>query len=112
MSIAVCLGDYLHFYRSELSAVSGDHWINDNTSKEYMTIYTVQCLSCHNRKRMDEVKRFCKKNNLAYEERRISYNKFWQDQARVYTQKFGVETPFILHKNKAINLYDELEKLL
>lgn len=73
-----------------------------------MKIYTKSCLACTDKALWRALKQFALDNNMSIEERRVGLKKEWREEAEAY----GIELPFAVNGNKAINLKEPLEKLL
>lgn len=73
-----------------------------------MIIYSRRCIACTDKPLWKKLKAFAQENDLTLEERRVGLKKEWQDQADTY----GVELPFAVNGKIALNLNEELEKLL
>jgi len=59
-----------------------------------------------------EVKKFAKTHGLKVEDRRITYDRGWQDVAKGIMDEFNVVLPFIVHGEKVIGFNDSLADLL
>lgn len=77
--------------------------------KHDIIIYSNTCLTCRHHKRLNEVRNFCIKHRLKYQERRTTYNKKWRAEADEF---LPVRQPFIAHGDKVIDFYGDLEALL
>lgn len=75
---------------------------------ENIIVYSNQCISCFHKRRLFELKVFCRKNLLTLEERRVTYNKAWQDEAN----SFGTQLPIVTLGDRHVSLFGNFEELL
>lgn len=72
-----------------------------------MIIYSKDCLACTNKPLWKRVKEFARKHRLFIEVRRTSRPE-WRKEA----DKYEVQLPFVVHEGIALNLNEDLERLL
>lgn len=77
-----------------------------------MIVYTQHCLPCTHKTRLKELKAWAAQNKLSLEVRQVTYSKDWQTEANNLAKRHKVEYPFVHHEGKAVNINDDLSKLL